>query len=319
VIILVTVSVFLATALGFVAFLWWWEARKESLPRRIDEVPEFAGVRTSSFLDRVIDRIIDIRDMFAAKTPFREQEIIAIVTGKELSGGRLLLNLAGYRTMMAYRFYCFVRVILPVLLGVLAYFYGKAVGMPGGRLFLGIVTVILLGILLPNFLLRRKASKRQEEITDALPDALDLLVVCVEAGLGINAALLKITEEFQVSSRVLSEEFDVVNREILAGKPRAEALRSLSDRTRVEDVKSLVAMLIQTDKLGTSLAQSLRVHSDSLRTRRRQRAEEAAAKTTTKLILPLVFFLFPALFVVLLGPAFIQIMRVLLPTMRGGG
>ena len=130
---------------------------------------------------------------------------------------------------------------------------------------------------------------------------------------------MKITEEFQLTSPVLSEEFDIVNREMVAGKPRPEALRALSDRTGVEDVKSLVAMLIQTEKLGTSLAQSLRVHSDSLRTRRRQRAEESAAKTTTKLIFPLAFLLFPAMFVVLLGPGFIQIMRVLLPVMKGGG
>jgi tight adherence protein C len=315
-IILVTVSVFIATALGFVAFFWWWEARKESLSQRIEEFPEFGGAHAGSFLDRVKKRFIGVHEWFFAKTPFKEEEIISIVTGNERSGGKLLLNKAGYRTMMAYRIYCLVRVVLPVLLGVLAYGYGKAVGMRGGQVLLGIVTVVILGVDLPNFLLRRKASKRQGEITDALPDGLDLLVVCVEAGLGLNAAFLKITEEFKLSSPVLSEEFDIVNREMVAGKPRTDALRSLSDRTGVEDVKSLVAMLIQTDKLGTSLAQSLRVHSDSLRTRRRQRAEESAAKTTTKLIFPLAFMLFPAMFVVLLGPGFIQIMRVLLPAMR---
>ncbi len=315
-IILVAVSVFLATALISVAFFWWWEARKESLPRRIEEDPEFAGAHAGSFPNRVKARITGMQDWISAKTPFREEEIIAIVTGKELSGGRLLLNKAGYRTMAAYRIYCFVRAVLPVLLGLLAYVYGKAVGMSGGKVLLGIVTVVILGVDLPNFLLRRKAAKRQEEITDALPDALDLLIVCVEAGLGLNAALVKITEEFELSSPVLSEEFDIVNQEMVAGKPRTDALRSLADRTGVEDVKSLVAMLIQTDKLGTSLAQSLRVHSDSLRTRRRQRAEESAAKTTTKLIFPLAFMLFPAMFVVLLGPGFIQIMRVLIPALR---
>ena len=318
-IILVTVSVFLATALGFVAFFWWWEARKESLSRRIEEVPEFSEGRSGTFFDRVKARIIGTWEMISAKIPFKEEEIIAIVTGKELSGGRLLLNQAGYRTRMAYNIYWIARLVLPVLLGGLAFYFGKAARMPGQRFLLFFVTMGILGLLLPDFLLRRKASKRQEEITDALPDGLDLLVVCVEAGLGINAAFVKITEEFQLSSPVLSEEFDVVNREMLAGKPRAEALRSLSDRTRVEDVKSLVAMLIQTEKLGTSLGQSLRVHSDSLRTRRRQRAEESAAKTTTKLIFPLALMLFPAMFIVLLGPGVIQIMRILLPAMRGGG
>jgi tight adherence protein C len=146
---------------------------------------------------------------------------------------------------------------------------------------------------------------------------LDLLVVCVEAGLGLNASFVKISEEFKLSSPTLSDEFEIVNREMVAGKPRMEALRSLSDRTGVEEVKSLVAMLIQTEKLGTSLAQSLRVHSDSLRTKRRQRAEEAAAKTTIKLVFPLVFLLFPALFVVILGPGMIQIAKVLFPVMMG--
>ncbi|NNG46088.1 MAG: type II secretion system F family protein, partial [Deltaproteobacteria bacterium] len=114
----------------------------------------------------------------------------------------------------------------------------------------------------------------------------------------------------------MSEEFDIVNREMIAGKPRQEALRALADRTGVEDVKSFVAMLIQTEKLGTSLSQSLRVHADSLRTKRRQRAEEAAAKTTIKLVFPLVLLLFPALFIVLLGPGVIQVFKVLFPVLQ---
>jgi tight adherence protein C len=144
------------------------------------------------------------------------------------------------------------------------------------------------------------------------------MTVCVEAGLGINSAFVKIAEEFRISSPALSEEFDVVNREMVAGKPRTEALRALASRTGVEDVKSLVAMLIQTERLGTSLAQSLRVHSDSLRIKRRQKAEEAAAKTTIKLVFPLVFLLFPALFIVILGPGVLQILHVLFPAMGGG-
>jgi tight adherence protein C len=314
VILLITVSVFLATSLGFLALYLWWEAGKESLPRRFKEVTAAAG-EPGSLPGHLMGWIAGIRKRFSAKASFGEEEILAIVTGKQLSGGRLLLNQAGYRTMVAHKIYWMVRGCLPVLLGGLAYGYGKTVGMPGQRITLLSVTLLILGLVFPNFFLRMKASKRQEDITDALPDGLDLLVVCVEAGLGINAAFVKITEEFQLTSSVLSEEFDIVNREMVAGKPRPDALRSLSDRTGVEDVKSLVAMLIQTEKLGTSLAQSLRVHSDSLRTRRRQRAEESAAKTTTKLVFPLAFMLFPAMFVVLLGPGVIQIMRVLLPAM----
>jgi tight adherence protein C len=318
-ILLIAASVFIVTALGVVVLFWWWEARKESLPRRIKEVTSSAREYSGSIFDLVRQWIAGVRGRISARKPFREEEIIAIVTGEELSGGRLLLNRAGYRTMVAYPVYWIARITLPVLLGALAFGYGKGVGMPVGKFWLLFLAGVALGVILPDFFLRRRIRHRQEDITDALPDGLDLLVICVEAGLGLNAAFVKITEEFQLTSPLLSEEFDIVNREIVTGKPRQEALRALSDRTGVEDVKSFVAMLIQTEKLGTSLSQSLRVHSDSVRTRRRQRAEESAAKTTTKLLFPLVFLLFPAMFVVLLGPGFIQIMRVLIPVMRGGG
>ena len=146
----------------------------------------------------------------------------------------------------------------------------------------------------------------------SLPDVLDLLTVCVEAGLGLDASIIKISEEKQFSKHVLAHEFIIVSREIRAGKPRTDALRDLGERTGVEDIKALVALLIQTDRLGASLARSLRVHSDSLRTKRRQLAEEAAAKTTIKLVFPLALFIFPSLLVVLLGPAMIRIYSTLL-------
>jgi len=236
-----------------------------------------------------------------------------MLSGKELTGGRLLLNQAGLRSVGAHQVYLLIRWALPVVLVVLAVFYGKITGIASMSIILMVLVAGIAGYLLPDFVLRRKIHKRQEEITDSLPDALDLLVVCVEAGLGLNAAFIKITDEFKLSSPALSEEFDIVNREMVAGKPRQEALRALTERTGVEDVKSLVAMLIQTEKLGTSLAVSLRVHSDSLRLRRRQKAEEAAAKTTIKLIFPLVFLMFPALFIVILGPGVIQVINVLYP------
>ena len=128
---------------------------------------------------------------------------------------------------------------------------------------------------------------------------------------------MRLTEEFELTCKPLSEEFDIVNREMVAGKPRSDALRALANRTGVEDVKSFVAMLIQTEKLGTSLSQSLRVHADSLRTKRRQRAEEAAAKTTIKLVFPLVLLLFPALFIILLGPGILQVIHALGPMAKG--
>jgi tight adherence protein C len=170
-----------------------------------------------------------------------------------------------------------------------------------------VVALAIAGFLFPTYWLRYKLSKRQTEIFHTLPDMLDLLTVCVEAGLSMDSALIKATETPQFMENPLAMEIRIASREARAGKPRAEALRDMAERTMVDDVKSFVSMLSQTEKFGTSLSQALRVHSDSLRTKRRQIAEEAAAKTTIKLIFPLALFIFPALLVVILGPAIIQI------------
>ena len=309
-----SVSIFLATAVGTIGLYLYLEARKESLPQRFKEiVGEEAGAPRGRMVESAGEWLGKFRKRFAAKAP-TENELVEMLSGKELTGGRLLLNQAGIRSAGAYQIYLLIRWAMPVLLVVLAVVYGKVTGISTKSIFLIVLVAGIVGILLPDFVLRWKIRKRQEEITDSLPDGLDLLVVCVEAGLGLNAAFIKITEEFHISSPALSEEFDIVNREMVAGKPRQDALRALAERTGVEDVKSLTAMLIQTEKLGTSLAQSLRVHSDSLRTRRRQKAEERAAKTTIKLVFPLVFLLFPSLFIVILGPGVITIIQVLLPT-----
>jgi len=315
-ILFLSVSIFLATAIGAIGLYLWLETRKESLPQRFKEVVgEEAGAPRSRILASAGEWLGKFQKWFAAKSP-AEIELVEMLSGKELTGGRLLLNQAGIRSAGAYRVYLGTRWVLPVVLVVLAVVYGKVTGISSKSIFLMVLVAGIAGFLLPDFVLRRKIRKRQEEITDSLPDGLDLLVVCVEAGLGLNAAFIKITEEFRLSSPALSEEFDIVNREMVAGKPRQEALRALTERTGVEDVKSLVAMLVQTEKLGTSLAQSLRVHSDSLRMRRRQKAEEAAAKTTIKLVFPLVFLMFPALFIVILGPGVIHVINLLLPAVQ---
>jgi len=312
-ILLLSVSIFLATAIGTIGLYLWLEARKESLPQRFKEiVGGEAGNPRGRMVGSAGEWLGKLQKQFAITAP-TEKELVEMLSGKELTGGRLLLNQAGIRGAGAYQVYLMVRWVLPVIFVVLAMVYGKITGVTTRSIILMVLVAGIAGFLLPDLVLRWKIRKRQEEITDSLPDGLDLLVVCVEAGLGLNAAFVKITEEFKLSSPALSEEFDIVNREMVAGKPRQEALRALTERTGVEDVKSLVAMLIQTEKLGTSLAQSLRVHSDSLRTRRRQQAEERAAKTTIKLVFPLVFLLFPALFIVILGPGVLQIIEVLLP------
>jgi tight adherence protein C len=170
-----------------------------------------------------------------------------------------------------------------------------------------------LGYLLPSMALGRIGKKRQHRIRLGLPDALDLLVVSVEAGLGLDQAIQRVGDELAFAHPDLSSELRLINLELRAGKGRVEALRNLAERTGVDDVASLVAMLVQTDKFGTSVAQSLRVHSETVRTKRRQRAEEAAAKTGVKMVFPLVFCIFPAIWVVTIGPAAIKFVQVLFP------
>lgn len=169
-----------------------------------------------------------------------------------------------------------------------------------------------VGFWLPQVVLWHLRSTRQKEIFLTLPDALDLLVVCVESGLGLDAALRKVTEEMKGHAKIICEEFALANLQLQMGRPRREVLHDLGIRTGVDDVRSLVAILIQADRFGSSIAQALRVQSDSMRVRRRQLAEEKAAKTAVQLIFPLVLFIFPAIFVVLVGPAAIQIQKNLL-------
>lgn len=171
------------------------------------------------------------------------------------------------------------------------------------------ICLTAIGLFLPDYWLKIKAGRRKEAISKAFPDALDLLVVCVEAGMGLDSAIRRVGKEMTLSCRELSDEFNFLNLELRAGKSRQAALRNLARRTDVEDVNSLVTLLIQTDRFGTSIAQALRVFSESFRTSRYQRAEEFAAKIGTKLIFPLVLFIFPSMLIVMLGPVAIQVYR----------
>ncbi len=181
--------------------------------------------------------------------------------------------------------------------------------------FLYTILSLFLGSLLPDIVLTRMMSSRKERIQLALPDALDLTVVCVEAGLGLDQTLMRIGQEIQVPHPDLSDELRLTNLEMNMGRSRSDSLRNLGRRTGVDDLKALCAILIQTDRFGTSVGQALRTYSDSLRTKRRQRAEEKAAKLAVKMIPPLILFIFPSMFVVIVGPAVIAIMRDLLPAL----
>ena len=174
-----------------------------------------------------------------------------------------------------------------------------------------------IGYYLPNAVLNHVVQKRQREILESFPDALDLLTVCVEAGLGLDSALAKVAAEIHLKSTLLAQELQLVLMELRTGFSKERALRNLALRTGVEDIDILVAMLIQSERFGTSMGDSLRVHSENLRSKRRQLAEEAAAKIALKLLFPLIFFVFPTLLLVLLGPAMMQIYKILLPAMTG--
>ncbi len=168
------------------------------------------------------------------------------------------------------------------------------------------------GFYLPDIWLLMRTSRRKNKILEGLPDALDLMVVCVETGMGLDATINRVAEEIGLGHKILSDELKLMNLEIRAGKSREDALRDLATRTGLEDMNSLVTLLIQTDRFGTSVAQALRVYSDSVRTKRYQRAEEIAAKLPIKLILPLILLIFPSLFVVILGPAAVRVYRMFL-------
>jgi tight adherence protein C len=230
---------------------------------------------------------------------------------RDISRSREMLVMAGYREHRHISLYNGIRVLLAIV--ILSLFF--ATGLAEHRWVL-ILAGIVLAWVAPRFALKRLIAKRQLRIKLALPDALDLAVICVEAGLGLDQALQRVGSDIKHAHPDLATELNLVGLEMRAGKPRAEALRNLALRTGVEDVKSLVAVLIQTDRFGTSVASALRVHSDCMRTERRQRAEEQAAKTTIKMVPVLVFFVFPSMFVVSLGPALIQLVRHLLPELN---
>jgi len=189
----------------------------------------------------------------------------------------------------------------------------------GAVTFLVLVSAAAIGYYLPDLILKSRIGRRQREIFESFPDALDLMTVCVEAGLAMDAALARVGAEIGLKSRVLAEELQLVTLELRAGSAKEKALRNLALRTGVEDVDALARMLIQAERFGTSVGTALRVQSEQLRTRRRQLVEEKAAKVATKLLFPLIFCIFPALLVVLLGPAVIQIMRAVMPVTGAAG
>ena len=223
-------------------------------------------------------------------------------TAREVSVLQKRLIGAGYREESAVNMFYGGKVAVPLALLVLAVVSGIFSSEP----LLSILIAAGIGWMLPDLWLGTRISKRRQEITLGLPEALDLMVICTEAGLSVDQTLQRVSRELRVSQPELSDELGLAVLEQKAGKPRDEALQALADRTNVPSVRAFVNTLVQSDMLGTSIAKTLRVYSDTLRTQRRQKVEEKAAKTTVKLVIPLVLFIFPSIFVVILAPAMIS-------------
>jgi tight adherence protein C len=232
---------------------------------------------------------------------------------------RRYLIAAGYRTATALRVFVGLKLLSAVALAIVAYLVHDYITVRPTLTILLTLSGALGGYFLPNLFLDCLVAKRQEQIRLALPDALDLMVICVEVGLALDQAIAHVAKEIRFTHKALAEEWSLVNLEMRAGKRRAEALHNLADRTAEEETRRLVAVLIQTDRFGTSIAESLRTHSDFLRIRRRQQAEERANKVGVKLVFPIFFFILPSMLVVAAGPGLLQVFKYLFPLMGSFG
>ena len=237
--------------------------------------------------------------------------------GWEGSAIRIAFINAGWRQPSAPTIFFGIKTLLALSFPLIALtLSGEGLLASGvSRILFVLISASAVGYYLPNLFLRYKIAHRQRDLFESFPDALDLLIICVESGLGLDQAIAKVATEIEIKSKVLAQELQLVLMELRSGFSRETALRHLALRTGLEEIDLLVAMMMQADRFGTSMGDSLRVHADNLRTKRRQRAEEAAAKIAVKLLMPLIFMIFPTLMLVLVGPAMIQIYRVLLPSL----
>ena len=292
-------------------FYWVYFRDRRGLLRRVEGIDGKPASEATLWLAALKQRLLGLFGALGNLTKPKKEE--------EVSHLRKAFMKAGYRREGTIVLYFGIKVLLAALFPLLFFLVKLLVVrvIPPMTVLAGAVLLALIGFYLPNLWLLIVTSRRQEMIQKGLPDALDLMVVCAEAGIGLDGAINRVGEEMKLGNRPLSDEFQLMSLELRAGKPRREALRNLAVRTDLDDIKSLSTLLIQTERFGTSIAQALRVHSDAMRTKRFQRAEEVAAKLPVKLLFPLILFIFPSLFVAILGPAVIQIYRTLLPTLGG--
>jgi len=239
------------------------------------------------------------------------------VSSDDSSMTRKMLTHAGYRSDNAIKIYYGIRVLSTLVLGMVGLTFRNSIGSAPSLHVVFPMAMALGGFILPNFMLEKRIKKRLTTLRLALPDALDLMVIAVEAGLGLDQAIQYVATELRNTHKELTEEFTLTNLEIRAGKRRSDALKNLGERAGEPELRKLTAILIQNDRFGTSIAESLRQHSDHLRTRRRQEAEERAAKVGVKLVFPIFFFILPAMMLVCAGPGVLGVVKYLLPLMKG--
>jgi tight adherence protein C len=295
--LIATVGVFLAVAIVAATSASWWLERSAPEQRRLRAVlqPTTSGllIPGGARLTDAPDPMLSMLSRWVPKSP------------AEMSRLQKRLTRAGHPHRASVVYYSLAEVALPVALALLVVLL---LGLRGG--LLPALFVAVLGYVAPSFYIARKTKLRQKAIGNGLPDALDLMTVCVEAGCSLDQALVKTSDELQITHPALAEELRLITTETRAGKPRLEAFRNFATRTGVEDVKTLVSMLTQTDRFGTSVADALRIQADTSRTKRRQAAEERAGKVGVKMVFPLVLCLFPSLYVVCFGPVVVRIYRV---------
>jgi len=285
--------------------------RRYARPGRVYEQLGGQATIPNPVIDRLSEDepglLVSVLQQIGEKVPLSPQD--ATFTRRELMS-------AGYRNESALPILYGIKIILCVVLVVLALIFRSDItANPILRIVL-VIAAGFLGYFGPTFYLGHLVDKRREELRLSLPDALDLMVISVEAGLGLDQAIQYVARELQITHPELSEELSLLNLEIRAGNRRADALRNLADRTGESEIRKLVAILIQTDKFGTSMAESLRTHSDFMRVRRRQEAEERAGKVGVKLVFPIFFFILPSMLLVAAGPGLLQVFKNLFPMMR---
>ncbi len=287
-------AVFASVAFGTFAVIQLTLSRRAPSRRRLEQAKVTPSVLTTQTSLTAEDHAAVKRlQTFLPKSP------------KDMSRLRRRMGRAGYYTTTPMLVFQVSRLVLPIVFGLLPLLVA-----PLGQSWLVMTAMAILGFVVPGFYLGRKTKNRQKIIQNGLPDALDLLIVCLEAGSSLDQGIVKVSDELALAYPALAEELQMLITETRAGKPRLEAFKNFASRTGVDDVRALVSMLVQTDRFGTSVSQALRTHAEVSRTKRRQRAEERAAKIGVKLVFPLVFLLFPAFFTVTLGPAIVKFVRV---------